>query len=394
MPKPKRASSPPDKVPATVPELRPGPAKTRTLPEGLQGAFFDGPDVATMLQIYDTDVAFELARTKRTFTLGSDPKHDIVIRDEFVSGTHCLIERRGPGLRVTDQQSYNGTFFDGRKLAVFDPRPGDTFRVGPIRLLVLNDEMRAGMSILSDILAAPEEATLRPSDVRSPSVCDVVVAAKEGGNIVIVSEPGCDQERLAEAIHGMSLRRARPIAHLDHEPSERAAQRAVIDRASRSTLVLTLQPKARVMDAAFVSMLFDPSYHIRMIVLAPSVAHARAVLGEAAMATMRQLPLMPLGQRPGVVPRLLDRMLEERGSRLRFSDLSASNQAALLANDWQSQGAPSNLAALRVAADRLPAIAAAPSMRQAAEQLGVSRSSLQGWFGDQLCLSWPLVANG
>lgn len=390
MGKRKGASDPSLKAPEQ-PARPSGPPKTRTLPEGLQGAFFDGPDVATMLQMYNTDVAFELTRAQQRFTLGSESTNDIAIRDEFVSATHCLIERRGPGLRVIDQQSYNGTFFDGRKLAVFDARPGDTFLVGQVRILVLNDEMRAGMSILSDILAASDETTLRPSDVRSPSVCDVVVAAKEGANIVIVGEPGCDQERLAETIHSMSLRRGREVTHLDHEPSDRAGQRAVIDRASRSTLVLTLQPKTPVMDATFVSMLFDPTYHIRVIVLAPSVAIARAVLGEAAMSTMRQLPLMPLGQRPGVVPRLLDRMLKERGTPLRFSDLSAPNQAALLAYDWHSQNAPNNIAALRIAADRFPAIAAAPSLRQAATKLGVSVSTLHGWFADQLGLSWPLV---
>ncbi len=389
-PLPKEPAEPPTPPPGATN----GPPKTRTLPEGLQGAFFDGPDVATMLQLYDTDVTFELPRTQRTFTLGSDPKNDIAVRDEFVSGTHCLIERRGPGLRVTDQHTHNGTLFDGRKIDVFDPRPGDTFKVGRIRMLVLNDEMRAGISVLGDILGSPDEATLRPSDVRSPSVSDVVVAAKEGANILIVGEPGCDQEILAATIHGMSLRRRRDLVQMDGEPADRAAQRAVLDGASRSTLVVTIDPKAPVMDSTFVSMLFDPTYHIRMIVVAPSVAKTREVLGEAAISTMRQVPLMPLAQRPGSIPRLLDRMLGERATPLRFSDITAANQAALLAHDWHVQNAPKNMAALRVAADRFPTIAVAPSLRQAAEQLGVSRSGLQAWFSDQIGLSWPLVTLG
>lgn len=381
MSKQKRTSAPPEK---DAPGTASGHVKTRTLPEQLQGAFFDGPDIATMLQLYNTDVAFELPRSQRIFTLGSDARSDIAIRDEFVSATHCLVERRGPGLRVTDQQSYNGTFFDGRKLAVFDPRPGDTFVVGRIRLLVLNDEMRAGLAVLGDILGAPD-------DVRSTSACDVVVAAHEGTNILIVGEPGCDQERVAEAIHGMSLRRGRTLVEIAGEPADRATQRAVLDRASRSTLVLTLDGKTPVMDATFVSMLFDPTYHIRVIVLAPSMAKTRDVLGDDATNTMRLLPVMPLDQRPGSIPRLLDRMLEDRGAPLRFSDFTTPNQQALIAHSWHVQNAPKNLAALRVGAERFPVIAAAPSLRQAAEQLGVSRSSLQGWFSDQLGLSWPLV---
>jgi hypothetical protein len=178
---------------------------------------------------------------------------------------------------------------------------------------------------------------------------------------------------------------------IDSEPAERAEQRVVIDRASRSTLVVSINAKTPVMDATFVSMLFDPTYHIRVIVIAPSVQKTRDVLGEAYVSTMRQVSLTPLAQRPGAVPRLLDRMLAERDATLRFSDLTPANQSALTTHDWHSPNAPKNIAALRVVADRFPIIASSPSINQAAEKLGVSRSTLQNWFVDQLGMSWPLI---
>jgi hypothetical protein len=374
----------------TPPPQQP-PQKTRTLPEGLRGPEYDGPDVPTTIQVYDTDVAFELPR-KRSITVGSASDNDLSIRDEYVSRLHCLIERRGQALRIHDQQSFNGTYFDGRKVDVFDARPGDTFVAGRLRLLVLNDEMRAGFSMLTDILGSPDEATLRSSNVRSSSACDLIVAAKEVANILITGDTGCDQERLAQTIHGMSLRRSRELVQIESEPSERAEQRAVIDRASRSTLVLSINPKTPVMDSTFVSMLFDPTYHIRVIVIAPSVQKTRDVLGETYVSTMRQVSLSPLAQRPGAVPRLLDRMLAERDAALRFSDLTPANQSALVVHGWHSPNAPKNMAALRVVADRFPVIASSPSLNQAAQKLGISSSTLQNWFADQLGLSWPLVA--
>src|SRR5262245_11981516 len=134
--------------------------KTKTLPESMRGATCDGPDVVTALKVYGMDVLFELRRDKKTFTLGSDPGHDIVIPDGYLSGLHCMLERRGLALRVRDQESYNGTFIDGRRESVFDLRPGATFSAGAIRFLALNDEMVAAYPVLADLLGSTEEAGL------------------------------------------------------------------------------------------------------------------------------------------------------------------------------------------------------------------------------------------
>lgn len=363
-------------------------AKTKTLPEAIRGAVYDGPDAPTALQVYDTDLTLELPRDKRSFTLGSSPDDsDVSIRDEYISKVHCLVERRGPGLRIHDQQSYNGTFFDNTKVEVFDARPGDTFVLGRVRMLVMNAEMQAALPVLTDILGAPDERSLRPSSMGGSTPCDLILAAKGGAHILILGDHDCDQERLAATIHGISLRRNRELVFLDREPQARADQRGVIDRASRSTLVLMIEDETPVMDATFVSMLFDPRYHVRVIAIAPSAAKLRNVIGEANVSTMRQVTLLSLAQRPGSVPRLLDRLLGERATKLRVSDMTPSNQAALMAYGW-----PKNLTTLRTAADRLAGIARSPSLNAAAQVLGMSTSSLQNWYVDQLGLSWPLVA--
>ena len=354
--------------------------KTRTLPDAQRGPWLEPPDVVTMLQVFGSATEFELPVDVRRFTLGSAPDCDVSVRDPSISKLHCIIERRGHVLRVTDQASYNGTFFDGRRETTFDLRPGNTFTVSSVRFLALNREMHAAYPTLADILGAEDE-----EDPRETSPGELILIATTGSHVLITGERGCDQDQLARMLHSVSLRRGREIVELEAVPTDRAQQRAIIDRASRSTLVVTIDEQRAVMDGAFSASLFSPSYQIRVIAIAPTMSKATAVLGAANMQTIRVVAVRPLSQRAGAIPRLLDRLLTARSSPLRVSDLTRANQAALQAYSW-----PENLIDLRVAADRLAMIAITPSIRKAAEKLELHPSSLHYWL-DHLSLSAPIV---
>ena len=357
-------------------------SKTRTLPDAQRGPWLEQPDVVTMLQVFGSATEFELPVNDRRFTLGSAPDCDVSVRDPSVSKLHCLIERRGDALRVTDQASYNGTFFDGRRATTFDLRPGNTFTVSSVRFLALNREMHAAYPTLADILGAEDEEDLRGA---GPSPAELILIATTGSHVLITGEYGCDQDQLARMLHSISLRRGRGIVELEEVPADRAQQRAIIDRASRSTLVVTIDEQRAVMDGAFSASLFSPSYQIRVVAIAPTISKATAVLGAANMQSIRVVAVRPLSQRAGAIPRLLDRLLTARSLPLRVSDLTRANQAALQAYSW-----PENLIDLRIAADRLVMIANTPSMRKAAENLGLHPSSLHYWL-DHLSLSHPIV---
>lgn len=354
--------------------------KTQTLPDAQRGPWLEQPDVVTMLQVFGSATEFALPVDRRRFTLGSAPDCDVPVRDPSISKLHCIIERRGHVLRVTDQASYNGTFFDGRRETTFDLRPGNTFTVSSVRFLALNREMHAAYPTLADILGAEDE-----EDPRETSPGELILIATTGSHVLITGERGCDQDQLARMLHSVSLRRGREIVELEAVPTDRAQQRAIIDRASRSTLVVTIDEQRAVMDGAFSASLFSPSYQIRVIAIAPTMSKATAVLGAANMQTIRVVAVRPLSQRAGAIPRLLDRLLTARSSPLRVSDLTRANQAALQAYSW-----PENLIDLRVAADRLAMIASTPSIRKAAEKLELHPSSLHYWL-DHLSLSAPIV---
>ncbi len=357
--------------------------RTTTLPEGERGAFYmGGPDEVTSLCEYLTGREFVLPREAKTFSLGSTPTCDVSLEEHHLSRLHCTLERRRGALRVRDQGSRNGTYFGGRREEAFEIRPGQTFHCSSLRLLVLDDTMRAAYPVLGEIVGAKDEHGIAGPDV---SASDLVVAAAHGANLLITGEPGCDQDRLARTLHEISLRRGRPLVEIDRIPDAREDQRALLDRASRSTLLLTLDRHAPVADATFVSMLLSPSFHIRVIVVAPTDSKVIGVLGETATRQMQHVWVRPLALRPTAILPLLDRILAASDAPIRSSALTEANQAALRSYAW-----PDNLPGLRLAAERLVAITRAGSLRKAADTLYTSRSSFHYWF-QQLGLALPLA---
>ena len=69
--------------------------------------------------------------TKDRFTLGRDAICDLPLSDMSVSRHHAVIERRGDGFVVLDQQSGNGTFLNGQRIQEAALEDGQELRLGP-----------------------------------------------------------------------------------------------------------------------------------------------------------------------------------------------------------------------------------------------------------------------
>jgi hypothetical protein len=345
------------------------------MPEAARGAWFQGLDLVTALREYNGDAEHALPRERTKFSIGSGPDCDIAISGPYLSALHCIVERRGNRLRVHDQDSRNGTFFAGRREPTFDLGAGEAFTAASTTFLAMNDEMRRHRPAFVDIIGT--DAT--------PSPDDLLVAAVRGTNILITGKPGCDQASLARGVHAVSLRRSLPIVEISELPATRAEQRELIDRATRSTLVIAFAPRPARLDPTLCSMLLSSSFQIRLIAIAPTAAVATEALGIDATGPMQHVWLRPLASRSGEILDLLDRMFAERGAALRVSELAQENQAALQSYAW-----PENLAGLRQAADRLEALVRAKALRRAADALAMSKSTLHHWL-DRLGLSLPLA---
>lgn len=73
----------------------------------------------------------------KTFPLGKDVvimgrgvSTDITLWDIRASRAHCRIDRRGTAFRISDLNSANGTYVNGKKIRVHDLRPGDMIKIG------------------------------------------------------------------------------------------------------------------------------------------------------------------------------------------------------------------------------------------------------------------------
>lgn len=370
--------TPPASDRARVPST---PVRTPPLDEAQGEAWYEGDDAIVALREYDADREYELSIGTRSFRLGGSRSCEVSVPGRGLSAIHCLLERRGRQFLVHDQQTTNGTIHDGRKIAMIDLNPGDRFTAQPVTFVALNSEMRMQRPVLVEILGSGF-APWSPDKL-------MIEAAKGLGNLLITGEAGCDHDQLARAIHAMSLLRNRPLVECTAIPADRASQIALIKRAGRSTLMLTLTDRMAPVDPTFCSMLFSASYRVRVIAIAPTQASARRVLPGESVDQMQHVWLRPLGVRAGELPVLLDRLLGARDAPVRLLHLTPANRERLVAHEWRG-----NWDELRVAADRLTAIARIADWerrdwRERASALGIPKSTLYDWY-KALRLTRPL----
>jgi pSer/pThr/pTyr-binding forkhead associated (FHA) protein len=359
--------------------------ETTTTPESLLGATNAQPGLVTALLLRGSDTIYPLPTSKTTWVLGADASTcDLVLASPYLSRRHCRLTRTEAELRVSDLQSKNGTYVDGAKARrPFVLRAGRSFTVGASlhQFLALNEAMRTRFPELTDILGEPEEHVLRSE---TPSPADLVVAAQQGGHLLIASAPHCEQARLAQLIHELSPFSTTPLVTLTAAPRTDAQQRAFLSQHRKSTVVLDLGDAP--LDPDFVSNLFAWRSERRMIVLVRSLDAADRALGERVTRGVRHIWLPRLAMRTAAIDRLFDRALAAQDSPLRLAAMTPANQAALRAYTW-----PDDFASLRLVAERLAEIARAGSPNGAYEALGMKRATLYDWYVRTMGLSHPLT---
>ncbi len=87
----------------------------------------------------------ELTLFGRELSLGSEPTNDLTIPVAGVSKRHAIIRRRAGRLEVTDLDSTNGTFVNGRRIRGRTAlERGDELRIGPVRFVLAAPSQTAG----------------------------------------------------------------------------------------------------------------------------------------------------------------------------------------------------------------------------------------------------------
>lgn len=351
------------------------PPRTETIPEGRQEGVFTGVDLITALRIRGTEPEAVMLAGKSKFSLGTSPECDICAERRHVSFSHALLERRGDRIRVTDLESKNGIVFQGRQAKQFDIGPGDRFSIDETVFYALNDEMRLNRPVLSEILGAQ----------RMEAIDDLLMEAVRGSHVFLRAEPGCDQERLARAIHRMSLRRRHHFAIAQPGAVDSPPVPQLVTHARNGTLLVRLDATGARLDPEFVEVLVSPAANVRIILCAQSLKEAIDSVTEKLASSAYRVEIPPVRERSGEIASFLERWFMDRQSRLRFSDFTDENQAALRAYRW-----PENLEELRKAADLLIQLAPYVSERTAATEVHIPRSNVKRWL-DTIKLTMPLL---
>jgi hypothetical protein len=255
------------------------PARTETLPQSKRNGL-EGPDPITALRLRGVDIEHVMLAGQPRFALGSAASCDIVVDRGYVSSLHAMLERRENRIRVIDV-SKNGIVFHGRYEKQFDIGPGDSFSIGDTTCYVLNDEMRLARPVLAEVLGA----------ARFEVIDDLTMTAVHGDHVLVLTEPGNDQERLARAIHSSSLRRRHHFVKAIPNTDGRL-DRQLITYAERGTLWLDLEPVRVTVDPTFIEQLLLPDSNVRVVISARTLEIARKSLGIELAATARRAELL------------------------------------------------------------------------------------------------------
>jgi hypothetical protein len=338
-----------------------------------------GIDPITALRIYGTEIEFPLLAGQAVFTLGRSAHCDLRADLRYLAAVHVRIERvaHQDWLRVTDVSSgKNPIIFKSRRQQEFYMRPGDSFRIGKTVFYALGDEMRLARPTAMEVLGARHHAELD----------DLLIAAvlNADRHVVIIAEPGNDQERLGQAIHMASPRRRHLFKVIPPESGPGGISLQMVRDARGGTMLIWLPPKRRF-DPTALAWMLAPEASLRLILCAPSIGKMNASFPPAVVGGAHEIAIASLRERTEEIPQLLDYWLVSIRSQLRFAALTASAQQKLRAYAWRG-----NLQELRVAADHLAQLAHFRSERQATSDTEITRSASRSWR-KRLGLSLPLT---
>ena len=72
---------------------------------------------------------------KESTAIGASDSNDIVLKDDYISGKHCKIEKRDRCWYLSDLESTNGVFVNGNRLNDHRLRDGDIIQLGDCSLV-------------------------------------------------------------------------------------------------------------------------------------------------------------------------------------------------------------------------------------------------------------------
>ena len=168
-------------------------------PDGRRGGLVVG------LRKTSTREVFALDGGQRRWVVGSEPSCDLPLDDPYVSGTHCVIERRtGGSLIVRDRGSRNGTFVDGNPVEGAELRVGSYLTLGRTTLVAVAATGGNERPLAIELLRGRDPTMLL-------TIEQAQRVAQTESSILIVGETGTGKDLFARLIHETSRRASGPF---------------------------------------------------------------------------------------------------------------------------------------------------------------------------------------
>lgn len=144
--------------------------------------------------------------------IGSDPRCDLVISDDYVSSKHCELKKTDSGFMITDLGSTNGSFLKGVRIRQAYLNFGDSFTLGKTDLVFNTQNQSEPVSPL------PENnfcSIVGKSQVMRQLYAKISRVAPTSHNILILGETGSGKECVARAVYELSLAASGPYVVLN-----------------------------------------------------------------------------------------------------------------------------------------------------------------------------------
>jgi DNA-binding NtrC family response regulator len=322
-----------------------------------------GPDKGRALRIEKEEVH-----------IGNAPSSDLVLTDPTVSRAHCSLRVSPDGYLVTDLDSTNGTFLDGRRIQRVYLGPGDTLHLGTssVRLEATRQTVElplSGGESFGRLIGCSTTAR------RMFALLERV--APESATVLLIGETGTGKDLTAESIHERSPRARDPFVVVDCSALQRSLIESELFGHERGAFTGANQRRTGAFEDAHGGTLFLDEVDKLPMELQPKLLRALeqrevrplgaskpiAVDVRVIDATARDLRrdvnrrlfredlfyrlnvlsirLPPLRERPDDIPLFAHHFLRAF-TRDPHAELPASELIALIAHDW-----PGNLRELR-----------------------------------------------